>query len=483
MDMGLKALLAAVLSVAVFGQANAAVDLPEVLRRLNDHSSVNVSDDAKSYRVLLDAYLEMTTPPWPIDDLFNLRTIHPNMSGWDRVADWAEANPHMSQALKEAKERTVFGLQYGQNAVPAAYQDAELYVTISIDDVRVGPRFPYLEAIKVIASYGTAEGYRLLEAGEVDEAMEVYASTIWVLRQCADRQFLGEKLPSIEMLSGLLGNLRDVFYVYMDEISPAQYTDISRNEIEWLRPTRDRLEMPEGDRIVAEAIIESVFVGDRADPQQFREVFGAIQASDAPLTRFGAARRWEMIAHVHAELQPTLDRLQLIYDDWWRRWRVQEYDPILDIPSEFDRTNRVRYGAVTFSAQDIEHLFDIRNVLVVQVNGTAMAAGLCAYRRTFNTYPSDQSMIYATFTRKVSDVDPYSRGYDPLRYRKIDGSRHAIDGPFGRVWAEPGECILYSRGPDLEDNQGRVHAVDVPDADIVIWPPVRALSREAGLVD
>lgn len=482
----LPALLAVIVGltpVVAHAQDDAVDDLGSVLEALNDHGTINVSSDARSYEVIFDAYLDLTDPPFPIDEFFNHRTIHSEMSDWADVVDWAESNQHMAEALQTAKDRTVFGMPYGRDNVDGLYRDAGLYTAIAVEDVEQGTQFPYLRAIETIAAFGTAESYRLLSEGQIEDGLEVMVSTIWLLRQCCDRQFLDEKMRSIRLLSDMLSNLRDAFYTYRDQITADRYTEVCRYEIEWLRPTRDRLEMPEGDRIVAEAIIRRAFDDNgQADADRFMRVFGAMQAQEKPLTRFGAARHWQQIASVHASLEASIDQLNLIYDDWWRRWRVQEYDPILDLPSQFERTNRVYYGAVYYAMQDIQNLFDVRNALVAQVNGTAMSAGLCAYYRTFNTYPSEQSMVYAQFVRKLSDVDPYDQDYDTLRYRTVS-QRHAIDGPYGRVWIEPGQALLYSRGQNNADDRGREHTTEGITGDIVLWPPIRAVSREAGLID
>src|SRR5438552_7035500 len=153
--------------------------------------------------------------------------------------------------------------------------------------------------------------------------------------------------------------------------------------------------MPEADRSVAEALVKEVFdaTTGKPIPEKFASTFAEIQSQDAPLTRFGAAKRWAQIAAVHGSLDACIGskdgtitgRLPLIYDDWWRRWRVQEYDDILSYTPQFERTNKIRYAAVIYSMQNITDLFAIRNQLRVEVNGTAVAAGLCAYKRTYST--------------------------------------------------------------------------------------------------
>ena len=291
----------------------------------------------------------------------------------------------------------------------------------------------------------------------------------------------------MKLLLRSLEVLRDQFYLYQDAIEDQLFAEIAWWELPGLRPGREKLFMPEADRIVSEALLGEVF-DDRtnvADPASFRETFAEIQARNEPLTRFGAARRWEMIAKVHDSLDASIDRLNVVYDDWWRRWRVQEYDPILDIPTQFERTNAVRYAAVLYSMQNIEGLFAIRNELIASVNGTALAAGLSAYRRRFGSYPKDSSMLYGQFVRKfMTDVDPFDKSFGPFKFRTLD-SRSAVDTKLGRVWIDPGPdrdaCVLYSVGQNHENDWAREHTDDGLTGDIVFWPPIQMIQREQGL--
>ena len=116
-------------------------------------------------------------------------------------------------------------------------------------------------------------------------------------------------------------------------------------------------------------------------------------------------------------------------------------------------------------------------------NGTAMAAGLCGYRKTFNTYPDQTEKTYTQFTRRRSDSDPYERALGPFRYRQIT-ARHAINTPLGsKVWIEPGECVLYGQGQDHTDNFADTHTDDGSAGDMVMWPPMKSLYRAQGLME
>jgi hypothetical protein len=475
-------------AVAPAAPAAPAVDaaaeppIDAVLDELNRHSSMLASAENKSYEVLFDAFLELEPPPLPVGHEFNLTTIHPKMKDWAKVAGWAESNPAMAEAFLKCKDRVILGLPYGAENVKSEYREARLVAAIGVGGSLRHNEFRYLDAVEIMSAYVTAECYRRLEARRASAALDLALAHLFVLRQACDRQFLEEKLYAISMLSESLGNLRDMFYSYQDAIDAEQFSRLAISEIPFLRPDRKRLEMPEGDRVVSAALIRGVFdARGQADPERFSDVFAKMQSTSLPLTHFGAARRWRMIAEVHGSLDASLERLRLVYDDWWRRWRIQEYDPLLELKTQFERTNPVRYAAVISSMQNIEELFGYRNALIANVNGTALAAGLCAYKRRYGTYPRDIEMAYTESVRKRSDADPFERGYGPFRYRLLD-ARHAVDVGAQRLWVEPGQALLYSRGADLEDGRAERHSDDALEGDLVLWPPMRALQRAAGLL-
>ncbi|MEE8458446.1 MAG: hypothetical protein V3S08_01160 [Phycisphaerales bacterium] len=467
---------------------SAAAQISEVLRTLNSDDTVKGTDRSKSYPVLFDAYLELDPPPMEISSDFNIRTISPKMPRWAAVSDWVESNPGMADAILACQDRNILGLPYGEDAVKSPYREAGLFAAVGADGSLRSVTFPYLYAMDVIATYGTAEIYRLFEAGQTDRALALTVAYQWMLRQMCDRDFLEEKLMGITLLIEALGNVRSTFYLYQDDISADQFRALAWYDVPHLRPDRNRLLIPEGDRIVSEALLEEVFDSRtlQADPEQFARAFAEIQSANEPLTRFGAARRWRMIAEVHGSLEASKERLQLIYDDWWRRWRVQEYDAILETATQFERTNPVRYAAVIYSMQDIQDVFDIRNQLIASVNGTAVAAGLCAYKKTFGVFPDNKEKGYGQFIRKrISDIDPYDEDFGVLGYRLLT-SDQSIDTVWGRLTLAKGQCVLYSISANHVDDRAREHSdahIPVDGADFVFWPPIKTLAREQGKIN
>lgn len=468
--------------------SDAKIDKGNLLESLNAHDTVRGSEDSKAWTGLFDAYLQLSKPPVPVGKQFNLKTIWPGMDDWDKVSAWAAANPGMAKAINDASDKVIIGMPYGIDMVPATYSGMRLHVDVNIKDDKRTLEFGYFEAIATIEAYVTAEIYRLFEAGEIDAAIKLMNSNNYVLRMFCDRQFLKEKVHFISLLDQMLSNMRDCFWRYMDKITTEQFREIALNELPYLRPDRARLLIPEGDRVLAEALITEVFDGGTGDPKpdQFTRMFTQIQSEEEPLTRLGAAKRWREISARHGGLEGSRERLTLIYDDWWRRWRLRDHGELLTMNSEFERANEMRYAGVLISIDDIKDLFSIRNNLRVAVYGTALSAGLCGFKVDTGSYPNSVdnrvSGLYGTYVRRSIDKDPYHFNdnlfdLDSFRYRLLD-TRTALDIGVDRIWLKAGTGLLYSIGEDMRDGVGRAHAEDDSEADIIIWPPIKSMLRD-----
>ncbi len=482
-----SSLLSAVAASSVL-TATAGVQADErVTRELNQLESV--SKDNTAWRGLFDAYLDMTPCPQAIGADFNQVDVWPKMTGWAPIADWAATNDHVGDALKEAAEKIVIGLPYGADArdLTQKYRDAGLVAEVHIgDEGELTIDFSYLQAFRVFSTWTAAEMYRRFEKGEYTEGFDAAIANARVLRTLCDRHMQAEKSEAIVMLSDALSIMRDAMYAYVEKIPAEEFKRVAKEELPYLK-TADaervkRLQMPEGDRIVIEVLLEELFYGGSTpDPQRLANVFGAIQSQSKPLTRFGASKRWERIASVHGSLDASKEKLTNVYDDWWRRWRIRPYDPIQNVPTEFSKLNEVRYAIIAESISDLQSLFDLRNRLIVEINGTILGAGLCGYRAEFGTWPSDREKAYAIFIPKRFDFDPFDKGYGRFLWDYLGSRSRAVDTDYGRIDID--ECVLYARGRDHEDSSFEEASLDGLTGDMIVWPPLRQLAREQGVID
>jgi hypothetical protein len=454
----------------------------QVIAALNEEPAQQITEKQRSWKPIFDAYIDMTAPPMPVGPTFNVATIHPKMREWDKVAAWAKANPGMAAALKEVRDRVGFALPYGEANVDEKYRSKGLCVRVGVDGDLRRTEYPYIAAIDVIAAYSTAEMYRLLEEGKPKEAFAVAVDSARLLRMLADRVTVTEKGHFFDLLSELLAAQRDAMWLYREKIPTAVLVEVAKEEYPFLLPRRSRLEMPEGERIIAEAIIRNLFDEDgQPNVDKFASLLGGLQARQKPLTAFGAVKRWRNLADLHGSLDASIKRLVAIYDDWWRRWRMKQYDPIVELPTELSRTNPVRYGAVTYAISDIQPLFEKRKRVAAEICGAAIAAGLAGYYADRKAIPDDREKAYATYCLKATDLDPWDREYGRMLYRFLGSQKKAVDTPNGRVWVDGG--VLYARGRNLSDDDFNEVSADGSAGDFLVWPPMRALEREQGIAD
>lgn len=406
--------LASAFAVALLAaSAGANAQSPELLQKLNE-PWMRVTEQSRSATRLFTAYLDLTKPPQEIGEEFNLKTIYPGMEGFEAVSKWAADNAAMGKALIELQNCQVLGVPYGTEGVDPKFVERGLVVLVAPGGDLTKVEFPYLGALDSIAAYVVADMYRLCEAGKFEEAFAIGVAHLRVMRQACDAQMFEEKSFAMTMLADAMSVHRDIIYTYKDKLGIELLRKLATKDYPFLKPADNerlrRLAMPEGDMLVATELLKSVFDDNgQADQSKFAVTFSGMQAREEPLTGFGAMKRWERVAGVHGSLDASMIKLTAVYDDWWRRWRMRPFDPMMSLPTEFSVINPVKYAAVVFATRDIESLFTLRRRLVTEFCGLVSAAGLCGYRLQFEDWPNDIEKSYARFFPKRFDFDPYDR--------------------------------------------------------------------------
>ena len=399
-------------------------------------------------------------------------------------SDWAAKNPDLAKALNASREASVLGVPYGEQGVDAALKAKGL---VALPGSAVGESaFPYLRAVRGLAAYAILEMQRLGAAKNFDGAFQVGVDGLRMLRQTAEQRMSTEKVVALELLASSLEAHRVFLADHLDQIPEATLQKFSLKEYPMLKRGENermkRLEIPEGDRVVVESVLVQAFGADgQPNAAAFAERFGRNQAESAPITRFGAAAQWRAIAEVHGSLDASKERLESVYDDWWRRWRMRFYDPMNEQPSEFSNLNAVRYASVSLLLGDMQRVFALRMRVIAEIDGTCVSMGLCGFRmENGKQWPRDINQVFPQFALRRMNMDPYSKKYGAFEYRDVGSKPQAIDTAWGQVTATG--ALLWSLGGDHEDGNTAKH--DPPDGvgDIVMWPPPRQLAQKAGLI-
>lgn len=444
---------------------------------------LRVPEQEKSATRLFTAYLDMTNPPKPIGADFNQTTIAPGMDGFADVAKWAETNKGMGDALLALENCRVLGVPYGTDGVDARFVERGLVAVIGVDGDFTKAEFRYLKALETISAYAAADMYRLCEAGDFDRAFAVGLAHLRILRQAVDQTMFDEKSAALVMLCDALSVHRDVMYTYMEKIGVERLRALSFKGYPFLSPGDTerlrRLQMPEGDLIVGEVMLKGAFdAAGQADLEQFSRTFAAMQSRSEPLTGFGAAKRWAKIAEVHGSLDASALKLNDVYDDFWRRWRMRPFDQLLTVPTVLSQLNPVKYAAVTLVAKDVQQLFALRSRLSAEICGTVVSAGLASYRVQYGKWPSSLINTYGESLPKRWDYDVYDKAQKGFIYESLGSAKRTVECEYGLVEV-PG-CLLYARNGDNEGNKAARHIAGGMIDDFVMWPPLRALSRGQG---
>ncbi|MDA1105014.1 MAG: hypothetical protein O2855_00265 [Planctomycetota bacterium] len=448
-----------------------------VIRELNGPDAKLSDDNKKSGpRVFLE-WIKVPAPP-----AGRSVEVWPGMKDWSKVSAWAQGASALGDILVTTQNARSLGLPYGMDGVSPAFQEKGISVDFGTGDDFGIVTYGYLDAVRGIGVYAAAEMYRAAEAKDWTRAFDVGVAWLRFLRLVADREMMAESACALAELESALSVHRDFLWRYRDAIpaevckraSLKQYPFLHAGDGERL----EVLELPEGDRLLAKAVMEQrTFSGDEPDEVQFVELYGAKDSADAPLMRFGTVKMWERIASHHGARAASIERLDGMYDDWHRRWRSNPYGRLSEVPTMRSKTNALRYAAVIFSIQDLQEFFAARKRVIASINGTALAAGLCSYRWSYEgRWPSAVKAAHAAHIVKRFDFDPFDKQGQTLSYRTFEGSKN-LQVPGGSVSVP--EVMLWSLGMDGKNDNLSSHTDDGSKGDILLWPPVRELQRES----
>ena len=452
-----------------------------------------VDADKCSWRPVLEAWAAATAPPCSADSGCGEDRIWPGMNDWSRFSAWSASQQGIAKAIREAQFDSTWGMPYGEKALPAGLRAKGVAVTLGEDDQFGNLRFGYFEALRTIGQFVTSEQYRLCEQGKFAEGFGLGVAYLRVLRQVCDQSLLAEKLFAMRQLDVALSVQRDALWRYRDRLPAKLAIDLAKDMYPVLGvgdgATMRRIQLPEADLLVIKSRLARAFDDSgNADAERFAKVFGADVSRSSPMQRFGEEKLWARLAAVHASYDESVKRLQAIYDDWYRRWRIRPYgSPFDGVPTQLSVMNPVRYAAVDKLLKDMQSVFDAKKLLIANANGTCYAAALVARFRADGAWPEREEVATnGDYLARRVNLDPFNRAYDADRKAgngfMFDFARKVkfTDAPVGRINVEG--PFVYSIGMDHESNNAATHTDDGSKGDILIWPPVRELAREQGLL-
>ncbi|MCC6661739.1 MAG: hypothetical protein IT437_12735 [Phycisphaerales bacterium] len=477
--------------------------------------------DHRSDLVLLPLVAKMDPPPAAVDTPTKAEMLPAGSSAWSAAAAWAQA-PNQQAVLKAidqvtAEENPVeamaFGQPYGVDAVASApggvdLVQAGLYTELGDPPMLAAAKFQDLPALDRAACLVHVEATRLAADGQPGAAMQLVTDWLFFSRQMVDRAFYHEAKWGMEHFITSLDRLRDIAYTDSKAAKPALTIDDIAAIQERIRENGylrlDRAQFPAGNRIAAEQVVARVYSQQGPNPDTFAATMARLASTEHPLRLFSEAAKWEQLAQQSADTRDVTEQLARTYDDWSSRWQLSPFDPLVAVPTAYDKLSPGRFAVLRAALPDMGDLWSLRQVMEAQLVGTRDALGLAAFRQANHNLPLTLSALRPRYVRDIGS-DPFNPtgrangGQPPMQFFVPIRDTRARFGPREtprpheiNVFTPGGEAnfrapvgedqfVLYSVGPngraEWADNATGVPVKD-SIGDILFWPPFISLYRE-----
>ncbi len=475
-----------------------------------------ISPAKRSDLILLPALADLAPPPEAVGTALRAALVGTRSRDWPAAEAWAN-EPSQRAAIDALRRATIsdgsgvfmaFGQPYGIDNVPLDQIRAGLYTELGDPPTLAAADFGYMTALNHLICLANVEATRLAAAGEVTQALEVLSSVVVLGRQMADRAFFVEvDWGLLTMISGL-HRMRDVAYGDLQSTAPKLNAESIQTFIDALEDRSgylkiDRIRFPQGEQIAADQLIaRAIDTRGRAN-EAFASSMARLSTRGRPLRMFSEVSRWEKLATLHADWFDTTERASRVFRDWYGRWSLQPFDPLLAQPYAYTTLNPMSDSLLlAVIPPQMSTLFANRMVLRTEAAGTRTAFGIVAYYHVHKAFPPQVHSIFPRFVNPLND-DPFNPtlrdrgGKPPLEYfvpirdtadqfgPREEPRPHrmniiVLDGNNFDVSVSQNEFVLYSVGPDGAKNWARNIREDARElfsGDYLIWPPVTSLYR------
>lgn len=489
----------------------AAARADEPLDKANKLYS-NIQKDRRSDLVLLPVLSKMELPPKQIGDYLAAALMTTGNVSWSAAETWAKAKPQQDalDALKKVtaeedwRKAWAFGQSYGAAAVDPEFVDIGLYTELGEDGTLAAADFKYLVAVRRLEILCHVEATRLLAAGKGDDALELMRRWALFSYQIASRELLKEKMTGMEMLVLSFARMRDLAYTDMMAEKHSMTAEGVRDVIAKLSEKNpinsERISLPLAERYAAEQLVARTFLPDgKPNRESFATIYARVASGNRPLRRFSESAKWDTIMGLHGSRSETDQMIGAVYGDWAKRWDLNQWDPIQEIPTDYMRLDKVKFASLDLVMGDVGLMFPARRMLRVEWIGTRAALGCYGYVLQQHNVPVLVTSVVPVFVRDVVLLaDPFDKAAKEGRGKRLGYIRPTIDnnGKIQIIRVFPkvagveynnfeapvgaGQFVLYSAGPDGNQNSMDRATQMVKDekGDYLIWPPVISLTRQ-----
>ncbi|CAN5810327.1 hypothetical protein BH11PLA1_BH11PLA1_21220 [soil metagenome] len=477
----------------------------DFIARLNaNFSGVPASKNAGP--ILFALLAKMDAPPAALLDPRRAAIVTTNSADWPAIKAWIEAQPQkdLLAGVKKVtdeedwKKSYTFATPYGADAVekvdPKLVID-KLYVELGEPALLQQADFLYLPRMTALEMLLQCEATQQAADGKPAAALDTLIRTCWIGRMMCDREFQQEIAWGLDCMTLALMRMRDVAYQDSLLSAPQLTAENIRDVLGRIRGRAgmlgfERINPPAGNRLAAEQLVATVMVpGQGPDADRWATTLGRTLAKDRPLRMFSEMAKWEGIRSVHANAADTAKEVAKVYNDFYARWKLDPFDPIVKAPSDYAKLDRARFALVDSTVIDMERLSAQRAVAIMEAAGTRMSLAAYGYQLGHG----GQLPVTLASTRpqiiKENDTDPFDPGRrKALGYRAMTALKEITLFPeiiglrtqtFKANILANG-FLVYGVGPDGLDNGGSRFTQTVEDekGDYLIWPPVISLVRQ-----
>lgn len=483
----------------------------EFVDRVNDRYKV-IQQDKRSDLIILPILHKLEAVPASVADPLPASLMTTASANWPAVETWCKAKPQTAalEALKKItseddyRKAWAFGQPYGASAVPPEYIDMGLYTELGENPTLASAEFKYLPVIRKFEILVHVEATRLLAEGKGNDALELMRRWVYFAAQIADRQFLKEKTLGMEMMTLGYQRMRDLAYTDSRSEKPTMTPEGIRDVIQKISLARtpiaiERITLPQAERDAGLQLVARTFVaGAKADTVRFPNTFAVVAAGNRPLRRFSENAKWDGIRALHANTADTTKAVNDVFGDWEHRWELRTGDPLLDLATDYQQLDKVKFAMADLVLGDLGSLFPIRAQLRAEAVGTRGALAVQGFKILQRSFPpSLEGTTPAILPTLRILVDPFDKNLKEDTAKRVQYFRPTKDTPkehtirlFPKVAGisypnfeiklREDNFVLYSAGPDGVHNGMSLATQMTADVkgDYLIWPPMLSLVRQ-----
>ena len=418
--------------------------------------------------------------------LLKMEGIEPGGEAWDEAVRFVEDNEAALATARRAAAMGSLGVVLRTSIAAedralwpdeyAAQEGAEPFGgSLGLDSpetLLVAVRAPHLMELRNLHRLFAIDAARALEQGDGERVTADVEAMLGSARQVAAEQMLTGQLIARAAVMEASDSTAELL-----RSRPELLTDAGLRRLAHAFAAADVLSgiRLAGERLWFEDLLQRIYTDDgRGDGHLVPGAIGLMQLttdpgpgvpSDRPAAQLAMSPLVNAVVASRRDMKACYDRIMDRYEALFAKpyWEVRRSGLVGDeILSSMSFLQEVRYLMVATSAPALDRVYQRQEDAVARRDGLLVALALEAHRRRHRDWPGALEELVPDLLPEVPR-DRFTG--EPLRYR--------VDG---------GEVVVYSVGPDLDDDGGVLPAAPAaPDPDRSPAERFREINKRAGV--